>query len=94
MKYPWHNPELKEHRINNWIDGYRHVNLKHRTFIYRGFKKIYKLRQLLFSWDEERLPGKINVILRSKIRDAKKRDEPSSKLVPKSPHTAQNAILK
>ena len=58
---------------------------------------MYKLRQLLFSWDEECLPGKINVNLLGKIRDANKRDEPSSKLVPKSTHTAQNlkfAILK
>ena len=39
-------------------------------------------------------PGKINVNLRSKIRDATKRDEHSSKLMPKSPHTAQDAILK
>ena len=37
---------------------------------------------------------KINVNLRSKIRDANKRDEHSSKLVPKSTHTAQDAILK
>ena len=93
-KYPWLNPESKEHRINNQIDAYHHVNLKHRTFIHHGFKKIYKLRQLLFSWDEECLPGKINVNLRSKLTDANKRDEHSSKLVPKSPHTAQDAILK
>ena len=33
------------------------------------------------------LPGKINVNLRSKIRDANKCDEHSSKLVRKSPHT-------
>ena len=39
-------------------------------------------------------PGKINVNLQSKIRDATKRDEHSSKLMPKSPHTAQDAILK
>ena len=37
---------------------------------------------------------KINVNLRSKIRDTNKRDEYSSKLVPKSTHTAQDAILK
>ena len=94
MKYPWHNPEPKEHRINNKIDAYHHVNLKHRTFLHHGFKKIYKLHQLLFSWDEEYLPGKFNVNLQSKIRDANKRDEHSSKLVPKSLHTAQDAILK
>ena len=46
------------------------------------------------SRDEECLPGNINVNLRSKIRDASKRDKHSSKLVPKSPHTAQDAILK
>ena len=70
-KYPWHNSESKEHRINNETDAYHHVNLKYRTFIHQGFKKIYKLRQLLFSWDEECLPDKINVNLRSKIRDTK-----------------------
>ena len=48
-KYPWHNPESKEHRINNKIDAYHHVNLKYRTFIHHGFKEIYKLCQLLFS---------------------------------------------
>ena len=70
-KYPWHNPESKEYRIKNEIDAYCYVNLKHRTFIHDGFKKIYKLGQLLFLWDEECLPGKINVNLRSKIRDTK-----------------------
>ena len=70
-KYPWLNPESKEHKINNEIDAYHHVNLKHQTFIHHGFKKIYKLRQLLFSWDEECLAGKINVNLWSKIRDTK-----------------------
>ena len=50
--------------------------------------------QLLFLWDEECLPGKINVNMQGKIRDADKRDKHSSKLVPKSPHTAQDAILK
>ena len=69
--YPWLNPESKEHRINDEIDAYCHVNLKHRTFIHHGFKKIYKLCQLLFSWDEECLPDKININLRSKIRDTK-----------------------
>ena len=38
--------------------------------------------------------GKISINLRSKIRDANKCDKHSSKLVPKSPHTAQDAILK
>ena len=38
--------------------------------------------------------GKINVNLRSKIRDENKRDEHSSKLVSKSTHTTQDAILK
>ena len=38
--------------------------------------------------------GKINVNLQSKIRDASKRDKHSSKLVPKSLHTAQDVILK
>ena len=37
---------------------------------------------------------RINVNLRSKVRDANKRDEHSSRLVPKSTHTAQNTILK
>ena len=62
--------------------------------MHHGFKKIYKLRQLLFSWDEECLPGKIKVNLRGKIKDANKCDETSSKHVRKSPHTAQKAILK
>ena len=59
-----------------------------------GFKKMYKLCQLLFSWNEKWLSGKINVNLQSKIRDANKPDEHSSKLVPKSTHTAQDVILK
>ena len=42
---------------------------------------------LLFSsWDEDCVPEKFNVNFRSKIRDAMKRDERSSKLVPKSFH--------
>ena len=94
MKYPWHNPESKEHRTDNEIDAYHHVNLKYQTFIHHDFKKIYKLRQLLFSWDEECLPGKISVNLRSKIRDVNKGDEHSSKFVPKSPQTKQDAIFK
>ena len=57
-------------------------------------RKYTKLRQLLFSRGEECLPGNINVNLRRKIRDASKRDKHNSKLVPKSPHTAQDAILK
>ena len=32
--------------------------------------------------------------MRNKTRDANKRDEHSSKLVPKSPYTVQDAILK
>ena len=28
-KYPWHNPQLKEHRISNEIDAYHYVNLKY-----------------------------------------------------------------
>ena len=39
-------------------------------------------------------PGEININLQSKIRDANKHDKHSSKLVPKSPHTAQDPILK
>ena len=74
-KYPWHNPESKDHRINNQIDTYHHVNLKSRLFIHHGFKKIYKLCQLFFSWDEECLPGKININLQSKVRDASKPDK-------------------
>ena len=93
-KYPWHNPESKDHRINNQIDTYHHVNLKSRIFIHHGFKKIYKLRQFFFSWDEECLLGKINISLQSKVRDASKPDKHSSKLICKSPHTAQDAILK
>ena len=36
----------------------------------------------------------VNVNLRNKIRDGNKRDEHSSKLVPSSTHTPQDAILK
>ena len=51
--------------------------------MFRGFKKIYKRRQFFFSWDQEYLPAKINADLQSKIRDANKGDERSSKLIPK-----------
>ena len=70
--------------------------------MHHGFKKKQTSSAfvLLFSWDEECLPGKIKVNLRSKVRDANKSDDNSSKLVPKylstckSPHTAQDAILR
>ena len=56
--------------------------IKYRAFIYRGFKKIYKRRQLLFLVRRGK-EAKINADLQSKIRDANKGDERSSKLVPK-----------
>ena len=45
-----------------------------------------------FQWDRECLPSKINADLQSKIRDAKKGDEYSSKLVPKSPYAVQDTF--
>ena len=57
---------------------------------------MYKRRQLFVvsfsSSDRECLPG--NADLQSKIRDANKGDEYSSKLVPKSQYEAQDAFLK
>ena len=49
---------------------------------------------VLVGWGVSKINGKINVNMQGKIRDADKRDKHSSKLVPKSPHTAQDAILK
>ena len=49
---------------------------------------------IIICLDNKLFSGKINENLPSKIRDANKRDEHSSKLIPKSTHTAQDAILK
>ena len=58
------------------------------TFIY------FFVSYIIICLDNKLFSGKINENLPSKIRDANKRDEHSSKLIPKSTHTAQDAILK
>ena len=50
------------------------------------FQENMQTLSLFFSWDEKRVPVKINTNMWSKIRDTSKRHEHSSKLVPKALH--------
>ena len=45
-------------------------------------------------WDEERVPGKINVNMWSKIIDASKFDEHGNKIVTKSLHIQRKMLFK